>query len=140
MFRVLLIGPPTLTAGGLVIAVSFLTHQPLDVRVLAAAVGFVLVASGAGFTLVSMHQILRSEVSLVVRSDGVVVQSDRSELVVEWPRLQGARWDAARSELVVEREGGEPIGLGRALTAAQAARAIDAILQAKRRAEMNLPL
>ncbi len=78
MRRVLLVGPMVLTLGGLAVAVSFLTRQPADVRALSVGVGFALVIGGAAFTLASMHAILRSEVSLVLRTDGVFVQSARS--------------------------------------------------------------
>jgi hypothetical protein len=139
MRRVLLLGPTVLTIGGLVIAVSFLTHQPEEVRIESAAAGFVLIAGGAVFTLAAMHRILRQEVSLVVRTDGVALQSAQSETLVPWAQLRDARWDAARTELVLDLEQGEPLAVARMFTPAQGPRVVESILQSKRRAAMNLP-
>jgi hypothetical protein len=137
--RVLVIGPTILTLGGLVIAVSFLTRQPLDVRVVATSAGFALVIAGAAFTLLSMHHILRNEVSLVLRTDGVLVQSARSETLVLWDDLREARWDAEAASLVLERSGGEPIVVATVHVRIGGAELAARVLQQKRKAAMNLP-
>jgi hypothetical protein len=113
MRRILLVGPALLTLGGLVIAVSFLTHQPRAVRVDAAALGFVLVAGGAIFTMVGMQRILREDLYLALRSDGIVVHSSAGETLVPWDELREARWDEVRAELVLLCAGAEPIVLAR---------------------------
>ena len=81
---VLLVGPPLLTLGGLVVAVSFLTHQPREVRVVAAVAGLALVAGGALFTMISMHWTLRDDTYIALRTDGVVIQSAGSEVLIAW--------------------------------------------------------
>jgi hypothetical protein len=111
MRRILLVGPTLLTLGGLVIAVSFLTHLPHAVRMHAAALGFGLVAGGAVFTMVGMQRILREDLYLALRSDGLVVHSSASETLVPWDELREARWDETRAELVLLPAAGEPIVL-----------------------------
>jgi len=89
-----------------------------------------------------MHRILRNEVSLVLRTDGVLVQLGREETVVPWDDLQQVRWDHATSSLVLERTRGAPIVVqrprpdGRAPTGGpqMAAR----VMQLKRRQALNL--
>jgi hypothetical protein len=109
MRRVLVTGATCLTMGGLVIAVSFLTHQPERIREYAAAIGIVLVAGSAAFTAVRMQAILREDVSVVLRTDGVAVQAGPSETIVPWADLDGARWDEARGALILERRGAEAV-------------------------------
>ena len=75
-----------------------------------------------------------------VRTDGVVLQSARTETVVPWEQLQDVRWESARAELVLERSPGEPVTVARMFTLAQGPRVVHAILQSKRRAAMNLPI
>jgi hypothetical protein len=112
MRRVLLIGASSMLVGGLVIAVSFLTRQPEHVREVSAGVGIVLVAGSALFTTLGMHAILRDDVAIVLRTDGVVVQSGAVETAVPWADLASARWDDARQELVLERRGAPALVLG----------------------------
>jgi len=139
MRRVLLTGPVILTLGGLVIAVSFLTHQPLETRMLATIVGFVLVAAGAATTLFGMHGILRSEVSLVLRTDGVLVQSASLETLVPWDDLVSVRWDPRSSCLVLERNGGEPVVVARPDARIGGSELAARVLQQKRKVALNLP-
>jgi hypothetical protein len=139
MRRVLVIGPTILTLGGLVIAVSFLTRQPLDVRAIATSAGFVLVIAGAAFTLASMHRILRNEVSLVLRTDGVLVQSARSETMVLWDDLRDVRWDAGAASLVLERSTGDPVVVGVAHVRIGGPELAARVLQCKRKVALNLP-
>ena len=139
MRRVLLVGPTILTLGGLVIAVSFLTRQTPDVRATAVVLGFALILGGAGFTLASMHGILRSEVSLVVRTDGVFVQSASAETLVPWDELLDVRWDAGAGALVLERSSGEPVVVARPPARMAGPDLANRVLQHKRKAAMNLP-
>lgn len=139
MRRVLLVGPGVLSTGCLVIAVSFLARQPMSTRVDAAAAGFVLIAGGAIYTLASMHRILRDDVVLSVRTDGVMIESDRQETLVAWDQLNGARWDPARAELVLERANGAPIRFARPFARITGRELADRIATAKRRIAMNLP-
>src|SRR5580692_5606218 len=74
MRRALIIGPAVLTLGGVVVAASFLTYQPLNVRIGAAVLGLALVLSGALFSVMGMQRILRDEVSLALRTDGVALR------------------------------------------------------------------
>jgi hypothetical protein len=108
MRRVLLTGPALLTAGGLIVFLSLITHQSMHVRIAAAVAGFALIAGGALLTMVGMHRILRDEVCLALRTDGVMVQSSGRESLIGWDELDGVRWDQARSELVLQRGGGAP--------------------------------
>lgn len=109
MRRVLVTGATSLMLGGLVIAVSFLTRQPERIRELAAAAGIAVVAASAAFTAVSMQGILREDVSVALRSDGVVVQAGSNETIVVWTDVLVARWDEARGALVIERRGAEAV-------------------------------
>jgi hypothetical protein len=136
---VLLTGPVILTLGGLVIAVSFLTHPPLQTRMLATVVGFALVAAGAATTLLGMHRILRNEVSLVLRTDGVLVQSASLEALVSWDDLVSVRWDPQASCLVLERRGGEPLVVARPRSRMGGAELAARVLQQKRKVALNLP-
>ena len=139
MRRVMVTGTTILTLGGLVIAVSFLTRQPPDVRAFATVAGFLLVGSGAAVTLAGMHRILRNEVSLVLRTDGVVVQSDASETLVPWDELLSARWDPQASALVLERSAGGPLVVAGPRARIGGDQLAAKVLQHKRRAAMNLP-
>lgn len=112
MRRVLVTGATGVTLGGLVIAVSFLTHRPERMREYAAALGIALVAASAAFTSLGMQGILREDVSVVLRSDGVAVQAGAKETLVTWAELQAARWDEERGSLVIERFGGEALLVG----------------------------
>jgi hypothetical protein len=139
--RVLLVGPTILTFGGLVVAVSFLTRQPRDVRTAAAALGFVLVAGGAIFTVLGMQRILRDEVYVILRSDGVVLQQHAGrgagETLVAWDDLERARWDAGRAALVLERKHGEPVVVARAFARIRGPDLAAQIEQSRRRAAMG---
>jgi hypothetical protein len=138
MRRVLFVGPSALTLGGLVIAVSFLTHQPSAVRVDSAAAGFVLIAGGAIYTMAGMQRILRDDLSLVLRTDGVVVQSAAAETLIAWDELTGARWDSSRAELVLERARGEPLVLARPFARIAGPELAANIASTKRKVAMNL--
>ena len=139
MRRILVTGPFVLTAGGLVIALSFLTRQPLDVRIAAAAVGFALIFGGAVSTLLVMHKILRDEVSVVVRTDGIAVQDARGETLVAWDDLSGATWDGARGALVIERASAGPLVVARTFVGLAGPELAARLLQHKRRADLKLP-
>lgn len=143
MRRVLVTGSAILTTGGLVIGVSFLARQSVDVRLAAMLTGFALIFFGAAFTILGMHRILRGEVSLVLRSDGVCIQSDGAETLVPWDDLQAVRWDAAAGCLVLERATGEPLSVPRPILPHPAGRKggpelAARVLQLKRRAALNL--
>jgi hypothetical protein len=101
------IGPALLTLGGLVVAVSFVTHQRADVRLAATVIGFVLVGGAALVTMVGMSRLLREDAYLAVRTDGVALRVEALDLVVPWGELAAVRWDAATAELVLERTRGE---------------------------------
>jgi hypothetical protein len=141
MRRVLLLGPAALTLGGIVIALSFVTHQPARLRIDAAAAGFVLIAGGALYTLLGMQRILRDELVLVLRTDGVTIQPatpPSGETLIPWDELTAARWDASRAELVLERASGEPIVLSRPFAGVTGRELAEKITAAKRRVAMNL--
>lgn len=138
MRRVLVAGPAVLTLGGLVIAFSFLTHQSHAVRLQAGVFGFVLIAAGALTTTIGMQRILRDELFLALRSDGVVIQSPAGEALVGWDDLRDARWHADRAELVLEREVGDPIVLSRPFSRIAGRALAERILVVKRKAAMNL--
>jgi hypothetical protein len=139
MRRVLLVGPGTLAAGGVVIAVSFLARQALLVRVDAAAAGFLLIAGGAAYTLAGMHRILRDDVVLALRTDGVMVQAGGRDIVIPWDELTAVRWDAPRSALILERSHGEPIVFLRPFARITGRELAEGIAMTKRRVAMKLP-
>jgi hypothetical protein len=138
MRRILLAGPGALTLGGVVIAFSFLTHQPSGRRVDFAAAGFVLIAGGAIYTLVGMQRILRDDVSLVLRNDGVAVQSSARETFIAWDELTDARWDSSRSELVLERAAGDPVVIGGPFARIGGRELVATIVSTRRKAALNL--
>ncbi|MGD0674638.1 MAG: hypothetical protein ABSC94_04425 [Polyangiaceae bacterium] len=138
MRRVLLAGPVILTLGGVVIAASFLARASTDLRACAAAVGFVLIAGSAVLTVLALHQILRDDGYLSIRTDGVALQASSSETLVVWDQLVGARWDAARSEIVIERAGDDVVVLGRPFAGVTGPALAQRIEQARRRAALGL--
>ena len=107
--RILMVAPALMSFGGIVIAISFLSHQSQRVRVDAAAVGFVLIAASSVFTAATMYRILREDGSVTLRTDGVAVQSSGQETVVAWADLEAARWDLDQGALVLERRGAAPV-------------------------------
>ncbi len=107
--RVLVVAPALMTSSGVVIGLSFLTHQPEHTRTMAAAIGFAMVAGSALFTAAAMQRILREDGSLSLRTDGVSVHSAGHETFVAWTDLEGARWDEAAKALVLERRGGPAV-------------------------------
>jgi hypothetical protein len=135
---VLLTGPAVLTLGGLVIAVSFLTRASLHTRIEAAVVGFVLVAGGALATMIGMQRVLRDEVSLALRTDGLVLQSGKSETFVAWDDVEDARWDEAHGLLVLSRAGGPEVTVARRFAGIDGKALADRIRMTKRKAAMNL--
>jgi hypothetical protein len=109
MVRILVTGASTMVVGGLVVAVSFLTRQPERVREYAAASGLLLVAMSAAFTQIMMHRLLRDDVSLEIRTDGLCFHARGTETLIAWAELASVRWDATPGTLVVERAGAEPV-------------------------------
>lgn len=138
MKRVLITGPSVLTLGGLVIAISFMTRHSRDLRLDACVIGFFLVAGAAIYTMFSMQRILRDDVYLALRTDGLVVQSSGSETLVAWDDLEAARWDAARAAVVLERTGGEPLVLDRPFAKIEGAALAQRIVAVRRKIAMNL--
>jgi hypothetical protein len=138
MRRLLFVGPGLLTLGGIVIAVSFLARQPRDVRVEAAAVGFVLVATGAIVTMLGMHLMLRDDEYLALRTDGLVLRSGGVETLVAWDDVHAARWDAPAGALVIERQNGERVVFDRRLARIAGAALPELIERTKRRVAMKL--
>jgi hypothetical protein len=138
MRRVLLLGPSVLTLGGLVIAASFLTHQPRALRVDATLAGLLLVAGGASSTMVGMQRILRDDRYLAIRTDGLFVQSVEEGVLVPWEELTGATWDDPRRELVLLRESAPPLSLFGSYAGIEGAALVGRVLSAKRKAAMNL--
>ena len=138
MRRVLIIGPAVLTGGGLVVAISFLTRQPSDVRVAAAIVGFACVLTGAAFTMVGMQRILRDDVFLAVRTDGLVLRAAGRETHVPWEDLAQVRSDAAIGAVVLERSDTTQLTLTADFSGVELAELVRRLQQAKRRADMNM--
>lgn len=141
MRRALTAGPIVMLSGGLAIAVSFLTHQPHDVRVASAAAGFVLIAGSAIYTVATMHAILRQDTYVAIRTDGVALRgctASHVEIVLSWDGLESVRWDAAREEIILERVEGDAVhvvGTFARVTGEALARRIE---QARRQAAMGL--
>jgi hypothetical protein len=138
MRRILLIGPSVLTVGGIVIAASFITHQPRALRVDATLLGLLLVAGGALTTIVGMQRLLTEDVSLALRTDGLTLQSSGHESLVTWDEIERAGWDPVRGELVIERTGAPPIAISRTFAGIDGPTLAARIVATKRRAAMNL--
>jgi hypothetical protein len=142
MRRVLLVGPSALATGGLVVAVSFLARQPPGVRTAAAAAGLVLVAGGALYTLAGMQGILRDDVVIALRTDGLALslQAPARELFIAWDDLEAARWDPVAAHLILERSGAaDPVVLTRPFAGISGKDLAERIATTKRRLAMNLP-
>ena len=135
---VLVVGPPAVSLGGIVIAVSFLTRASMTMRVEAAAAGFVLVAGGALYGMLGMSRVLREDVYLALRTDGVALQEPRGETLVPWDDLEDARWDAARGSLVLSRAGGTEVAVARRFAGIEGPALAARILSTRRKAAMNL--
>jgi hypothetical protein len=138
MRLVLIAGPALLSLGGLVMAVSFVTREPRDVRSIAAALGLALVASGAALTLGGMFRILRDDSYLAIRTDGVMFRSPPGETLVVWDDLTRARWDEARVELVLERSEGDPLIIARRFARIAGPALAEKVELARRRARMGM--
>ncbi len=141
MRRVLIAGPSLLSLGGLVVAVSFATREPRDVRAAAAVLGLALVASGAGLTLAGMFHILRDDAYLAIRTDGVAfvsLASPAGEVLLAWSDLARVRWDDLRLELVLERKDGEPVVMARPFARIGGPELAGKIEQARRRESLGM--
>jgi hypothetical protein len=60
-----------------------------------------------------MHRLLREDLYLALRTDGVMVQSPAGEMLVPWDDLEEVRWDEPSAALVLRRAAAEPIVLTR---------------------------
>ncbi|HEY3821489.1 MAG TPA: hypothetical protein VGL81_30185 [Polyangiaceae bacterium] len=138
MRRVLFTGPLVLALGGLVTAASFLGRVPRDLRGDATLLGVVLVAGGALFTIVGMSHILRDDVYLALRTDGVVLRLAGLETLVLWDELASVRWNAPPGELVLERSAGAPLAVPRRFRGIEGTALAERILQTRRKAAMSL--
>jgi hypothetical protein len=135
---ILLTGPPLLTTGALVIAVSFLARASDGVRLEAAIVGFVLVAGSATYTMLAMQRVLRDEAFLALRTDGVSLQCGSAETFVAWDDLESVLWNRATGALVLKREGGSEVTVSRPFSGIEGSELATRIATAKRKAAMNL--
>jgi hypothetical protein len=138
MRRVLIAGPALLSLGGLVVAVSFATRAPRDVRSAAVLLGLALVAGGAGLTLGGMFHILRDDAYLAIRTDGVAFRSTSGETLLAWADLARARWDDRRDELVLERTDGEPLLVARRFARIGGRELAEKVEQARRRESLGM--
>jgi hypothetical protein len=136
--RVLFTGPLLLTFGGIIVAVSLVTRQSTAIRIDAAIAGFALVAGGALVTMLGMQRILREDVCLSLRTDGVSIQSSGREVLVKWDELEGARWDGERRELVLDRKGASPIAIQASFGAIDGPTLARRIEGTQRKSAMNL--
>ncbi len=139
MRGVLIAGPAVLTSGGLVIAVSFLASQSQRVRLEAAIAGFLLVAGGAIFTMITMHRMLRDDVYLALRTDGVALRTGGTETIVPWDELTGARWDEANRTVVLERAAGGSLAIAAPFARTTGPELCARIAQTRRRVALQLP-
>jgi hypothetical protein len=105
-----------------------------------ATAGFILIAGGAAYTLFGMHRVLRDDVYLALRTDGVAIQSAAGETLIAWDALQRARWAPETGALVLERAGAPPFVLERPFARIAGPALAERICAAKRRAAMRLPL
>ena len=138
MMRYVVIGPALLTLGALVVAVSFVTRQSADVRLAATAIGFVLVAVAAVVTMAGMFRLLRDDAYLAMRTDGVALRTGGVDVVVPWSDLGAVRWDEARAELVLERDGADELRTAARFAGATGPQLAARIGRVKQRIAMNL--
>lgn len=139
MRPIVVIGPALLTLGGLVVAVSFVTHQPADVRFAATVIGLVLVGGAALVTMVGMSRILREDAYLAVRTDGVALRLEALDVLVPWGDLGAVRWDAGRAELVLERDGADEVRTACRFARISGKELAERIARARLRIAMKLP-
>jgi hypothetical protein len=100
--------------------------------------GLALVAGGALFTMVGMNRILRDDISLALRTDGVAVRLAGTETVLAWEDLGAARWDSRRRELVLESSVAAPITVARSFRGVAGSDLAERILRARQKAAMGL--
>ena len=141
MRRVLLIGPPVLTLGGLVIAVSFLdasvARRPRRGRHRRARPRR---RRRAAFTIAGMHRILRDDTYLASAPTASCSSPARARRVSPGTSSARARWDATRAALVLERSGAsrEPVVVSRPFAGIAGPALAGQIEQARRRASLGL--
>lgn len=109
MLRILVTGAAAMLLAAVVIAASFLTRQPEQIRAWSAGAGLVLAVSSGAFTHFSMYRLLSRDASLAIRTDGICLQAQGTESVLPWDEIERAGWDAARRRLVIERAGADPV-------------------------------
>jgi hypothetical protein len=135
---VLLTGPPILTLGALVVALSFLTRASPSARVAAVVAGMALVAGGALYTMLAMQRVLYAETFVVLRTDGIGVQNASGETFVPWDEVEDARWDSTRGALVIVRTGGAEVTVSKRFAGIHGSDLARRILGTKRKAAMHL--
>jgi hypothetical protein len=136
--RVLIFAPVAMTLAGMVIAVSFLTHQPERVRVMSAALGFAMVAGTGIMTALVLQRVLRDDGYLAIRTDGIVVQAAARESLVPWAELAEARWDEPGRTLILARSEGPPVVVAWSFARISGPELVDRIEQDRRKAKMGL--
>lgn len=111
VWRVLLAGAGIMTAGGLVMAISFLTHQREAVRTYAAVVGIVLTVCGGLTTVLGMTRILADDRYIAVKLEGLVVALGGDERHLAWGDLERIRFDDESHLLLLEPREGDAIAV-----------------------------
>jgi hypothetical protein len=106
--RVLVVGAGLIVLGATVMAVSFLTRSSEDVRRMATTVGLACTVAGGLSAVIGMSRALREDTCLVVRTDGLMMQSEGRESLFRWADIERIRLgEDARTIVVVRADGSE---------------------------------
>lgn len=111
VWRVLLVGAAIMTAGGLVMAISFLTHQKESLRNMSATIGIVLTVCGGLWTVLGMTRILADDRYIAVKVEGLVIALGGDEREVAWGDLERIRFDDEQRTLVLVPRTGDAIAV-----------------------------
>ena len=113
MRRALAWGACLMAAGSLVIGLSFLARQPVSVRWLAAAVGFVSIVSAPIVALLGLRNGLREDRYIAVLPEGVWLHLEGDGCVVQWDTLARVAFDADHDALVFSLRAGDELRVER---------------------------
>ena len=106
MRRALGFGATLVAVGAIVMVVSFLTRQTVDIRVGAACIGVGCVFLGAGIAALGMQRALADDACIVVRTDGLSAQIRDCESFFAWDEITRISFDDAGGAIVIERRQG----------------------------------
>ena len=138
MGRALAAGVASMSLGALVVGTSLLARATLEVRAIAAIVGFVAVAGGPLVTALGLRKPLMEELYLAMRDDGVLLHFEGPEMMLPWDSIERVAYDDAQCTVCLQLRSGEAVRVQRdfaGITGDALARRLD---DCRRKARFNL--